>query len=360
MNIVVIPNRGFGTDGISSYIMTNYQYFDHSRNHYVLIYSYINGKPEDVSSRTEEFKRLGGDVYFIDRKKVGLKGYVLSLGDILRKEKIEIVHIHGSSASITLEEWIARRSHVKKIITHSHNTNSGHRLIHHLLRPLATAWSDVHLACGELAGKWMYGNHPFRVMPNAIDTARYLFNPTKRDELRKHLQLSDKDIVLGNVGSLQNSKNQQFLLRLLRDNHGLPLRLVLIGQGVNLQMLKNLASQYGVADKVKFLGQRNDVPDLLNAMDIFVLPSLFEGFPIVAVEAQASGLPCLLSDQISQEVKLTDLLQYLPINSTKPWLSAISNITVSTEQRPKYCKEIADKGFEVKVAAKELEKLYTL
>lgn len=360
MNIAIIPNRGFGTDGISSYIMTNYQYFDHSRNHYVLIYSYINGKQEDVASRTEEFKRLGGDVYFIDKQKVGLKGYAHSLGDILKKEKIEIAHIHGSSASITLEEWIARRNHIKKIITHSHNTNSGHPIIHRLLRPLATSWSDVHLACGELAGVWMYGNHPFRVMPNAIETARYLFNPGKRAELRKQLQLSDGDILLGNVGSLQDSKNQQFLLRLLRDNYDLPLFLALIGQGENLKMLENLAKQYGIDNKVKFLGQRNDVPDLLNAIDIFVLPSLYEGFPIVAVEAQASGLPCLLSDQISHEVKLTDLLQYLPINDTEPWLDAISQCIVSTTERTQYCKIIADKGFEVKVAAKELEKLYSL
>lgn len=360
MNIAIIPNRGFGSDGISSYIMTNCHFFDFKKNHYILIYSRINGKSGDAAMLTKEIQHLGGSVYYIDKQNIGLKAYIKSLGEILRNEQIDIVHIHGSSASIALEEWIAKRNHVKNIIVHSHSTHSGHSTIHRFLRPIATMWANKHLACGDLAGKWMYGNHSFRIMPNAIDTDRYYFNSIKREKLRSEFNIPCESIVLGNVGSLQNGKNQQFLLKLMQDNKELSLFLLLIGQGENKHLLSQMAKDYGIEDKVRFLGQRNDVPDLLNALDIFVLPSFFEGFPIVAVEAQASGLHCLLSDKISQEVQLTDLVQYLPISDTSLWLNAISKIRYKKVEREKYKDIIASKGFDVKTAAKDLEKVYEL
>ena len=210
----------------------------------------------------------------------------------------------------------------------------------------------------------MYGKKKqFTVVPNCIDTESYRFNRHVRDDYRIILQLQDDEIVIGHVGKFSDVKNQSFLLKLLDslgrrgDKH---YKLLLVGHGPLEDQVKEECSSLGLDDKVMFLGNRNDVANLMMAMDVFCMPSLYEGFPIVAVEAQASGLPLLISSNVSPEVKITDIVFFLPIDKgTSEWEDEIIRVADTTRLRDCYDDKIKDAGYDISHSATMLESIYT-
>ena len=365
MQVALVCNSAFGTDGISMFILNNHRHFKREGIRYHLIYSSIHSPRDVVEDYVKDFMKDGDKAMFIPKAN-GLIKYAWELYRYLCKENIEVLHVHGSSSAILSEIVVAKMVGVKKIIVHSHNTRGNHIIIHKILRPSVNWLVDEKLACGDLAGKWMYGKHcKFTIVPNCIDTKKYKFNENIRKETRNELGIDEGTIVIGHIGMFTEIKNQKFLLHLIDNLKGKgnsDYKLLLIGHGPLIEEVQKESELMGLINDVTFLGSRNDVSRILMAMDVFCLPSFYEGFPIVAVEAQASGLPCVLSKNITQEICITDLVKLLPIeNSQSLWIEEIEkflNIPKLKERRSFYAENIKNAGYDISRSVSILESTY--
>lgn len=362
MQVALVCNSAFGTDGISMFVLNNHRCFKHEGARYHLIYSSTHSPEDVVDGYVKEFKRSGDKASFIP-KGDGLMLYARKLYLYLKTEKIDVLHVHGSSSAILIEMVVAKLAGVKRIVTHCHSTGSSHNWVHKILRPTVNLLTNERLACGELAGKWMYGKHrKYIIVPNCIDTAQYAFDETVRKKMRKDLGIDENTLVIGHVGMFTEVKNQTFLIYLidtLKQRRKRNCKLLLIGHGLFMEAVKKESMQLGLSNDVIFLGNRNDVPHILMAMDVFCLPSLYEGFPIVSIEAQAAGLPALLSSNISKEVCVTDLVKLLPIdNGVEEWVQNIEKVSLKPHERRAYAQKIKDAGYDIRFSASMLEKIY--
>ena len=294
MQVALICNSAFGTDGISMSVMNNHRYLKKDGMTYHLIYSSIHSPKEVVDGYVSTFCKDGDKATFINKGN-GLLAFARKLYEYLMYEKVDVVHVNGSSSAILLEIVVAKMVGVRKIISHAHSTGSSHPVVHKLLRTFVNMLVDERLACSEMAGQWMYGRRKsFTIIPNCINTADYTFDIDVRNAVRKELAIGNDVTVIGHVGTFTEVKNQSFLLHMMKSlssrdvsNH----MLLLIGHGPLKENVMKECEELELNDSVLFLGNRNDVPRLLMAMDVFCMPSLYEGFPITSVEAQATGLP---------------------------------------------------------------------
>lgn len=231
----------------------------------------------------------------------------------------------------------AKRNGIKNCISHSHNTEYSDYKIKAIRNKVmslpikyeATVWG----ACGIKAGRFLYGKKfldspKHLIINNAVDTQEFLYNPSIRREVREKLNLGN-EILLGTIGRMMPQKNQGFLIKvfadLLKQDADRTYKLMVVGDGDLRPEIIKSARESGVSDKIIFMGQRNDVNRLLQAMDLFLLPSLYEGLPVVGIEAQASGLPCIFSSTITKEIDICNSI-FLDIDKgTKPWVDAIKS-----------------------------------
>ena len=362
MQIALVCNSAFGTDGISMFVLNNHRLFGHDGMRYHLIYSSIHSSNDVVKDYMDDFCNDGDKAVYIP-KKGRMLSYALHLFQYLEREHIDVLHVHGSSAAILLEMVVAKLAGVGKIVTHSHSTNGNHNRIHKILKPFVGLLADERLACGELAGEWMYGKKScFTIIPNCIDTRRYRYDEAVRGEVRKEMGIDEDTIVIGHVGYFSAVKNQSFLLGLIkRLNEGNMRRykLVLIGDGTLFSKVKQESEMMALSEDVVFLGNRSDVHRLMMAMDVFCLPSLYEGFPIVSVEAQAAGLPVILSENISKEVGITDLVTLLPVDKgVDCWGEKIGEIPSKRTDRVCYANKVKLAGDDIRRSAAMLESIY--
>ena len=252
-------------------------------------------------------------------------------------------------------------------IAHSHNPRNmdpslrgrGQELLHRLQRPRLGRWANVLWACSEESARWACPAMDVQktVIANAIDASRFRFDEAVRREVRAHYGL-EGCLVVGHVGRLQYQKNQTFLLDAfarLRQREPLA-RLVLAGDGPDLANLEARAVSLGVASDVLFLGVRDDVPRLMQAFDLFVMPSHFEGLGMAALEAQAAGLPCILSDAVPRTAAVTPDVLFLPPEDPDEWAERMLDVleTVPTRERPDNVARIAEAGYEIGTAAERL------
>ena len=218
--------------------------------------------------------------------------------------------------------------------------------------------ANSYIACSEEAGKFLFKNKKFTVIKNSIDISNYIYNEQKRSELRKKYKIEDK-IVVGEFGRLCQQKNQLFMIDIFNELLKLNDRyfLILVGNGELESKIKEKIKRYQIDDKVLMLGSRNDVNDLYNALDIFVLPSLYEGLGIVLIEAQANGLHCITSKKnVPIEAKVSNLLSYIDLNNNpKEWADAIQKTKLTRECVEKNIKE---KGYDICQNAISLEEYY--
>ena len=217
------------------------------------------------------------------------------------------------------------------------------------------------MACSLDAGEWLYGKRAcqserFILLPNGIDTRRFALAPGTRERYRRELGLEGR-YVIGNVGRFYDVKNHTFLLDVFQKIHEREpeAMLLLVGVGPLQQQMAQKAVELGVAEQVIMTGNRDDVPELLGAMDVFAFPSLWEGLPMTVVEAQAAGLPCVLSDTITKEVDVSPLVEYLPLGDAEQWADAL----LTRRQRQDVSKNIARAGFDIRSSVKRLTELYT-
>ena len=360
MNIAIILNKGFGADGISAFVLNNYQHFDHNKFHCELVYPLILGDP-DIAKKNLILFTQNGDSFQYFPKLNGTIFYFLKLTQFLKAKHFDAVHIHGSSAGVLLEALASKIAHIKTIFIHSHNTTGNHIFIHKICRFILNKIVTDPLACGNAAGIWMYGKKKkFQVIPNGIDLDKYRFNENIRDSIRKQLGIDENCLLVGHVGGFNEQKNQKFLIDFAKiaKEHKINFHMILIGRGHTQESLINYAKSLNLLGHISFLGQRTDVNELMMGMDAFFLPSLFEGFPIVAVEAQASGLPTFMANTIAKETELTDLIRWLPINQgPECWLKALKECK-RTRNRSLYADDIAQQGFDIRTSSALLQSLY--
>lgn len=214
-------------------------------------------------------------------------------------------------------------------------------------------------ACGKDAGDWMFEGHPYKILHNAIDPSVYSYSSKKSTYMREQLRV-ERNLVLGHIGRFEVQKNHTFLLDIFKECVKLVpnIRLLLIGDGSERMTIQEKAKLLGLEEKVIFTGVRSDVADLLQAMDVFVFPSLYEGVPVTVIEAQASGIPCVISDRVPKECIITTGVVTSMKLSDPPCEWAKHIVERSKEKRENHLNEVQAAGYDIRIAAKKLENFY--
>lgn len=308
---------------------------------------------------TEALLRRGIRFFVLSGSTRNLLRNLRMFRQLLQTHKYDAVHLnlyHGLSLAYAR---IARQEHVPIRIAHSHNSalrpsagRPAKLLLHRLGRTLFEKDATHRWACSGEAGKFLF-SAPFQLMPNGIPLDRFAFDPDVRSRVRYDWGVGD-GIVLGNIGRLCPQKNQKFLLEVLSL---LPnqYRLVLVGEGEDRKMLLRLAQSLGVSDRVIFAGSTAAPQQLLSAMDFFLLPSLFEGLPLSAVEAQAAGLPVLCAQGLPEDLKLTEQVEFLPLDKDL-WAGKLR--TGKPIRHRDAENQVRNAGFDIKSTAKKVEAVY--
>lgn len=328
MRVLVISTVRFRTNGITSVIMNYYRNMD--RQKIQMDFVVINEIPDPLRT---ELEAAGAGIFRLPRKE-NPPAYRRGLYRLMRENQYDIVHIHGNSAMMALETWTAKRAGIPVRIAHSHNTTCTHPRLHRILYPLFARTYTHGLACGEEAGRWLFRDAPFEVIKNGIDLGRFGYSESVRARYREKTGAGDRTVI-GHVGNFIGQKNHEFLIRvfekLLREEPGY--LLLLIGDGQLMDAVRHQVRELGLDDSVLFLGKTMEVEKYLQAMDIFVLPSRYEGLPVVLVEAQAAGLPCLVSDVVTDAADLTGQVKFLPGGDVDGWTDAIRRTRAGAEDR---------------------------
>lgn len=352
----IVPNMRAA--GIESFIMNVYRNIDREKVQFDFI---VHNKRREFFD--DEIEKLGGKIYrlsFKDDKNI--VKYIKDLNNFFKNHKeYKIVHGHMQSM-MPLYLYIAKKNKIPIRIAHSHNGSYEKTVkgfILHIFSRFSKKFSSHNIACSNLAGKYLFGKKSFIVIPNGIDVKKFEFNENIRKIVRNELNLSN-EYVIGHVGRFELQKNHRFLIETfnekLKENSNYVL--LLVGEGKYEKEIKKLVKELNIQNKVKFLGVRNDMNRLYQAMDCFILPSLYEGLPVVGVEAQASGLKCLFSDTITKELKITPNAVFISLKSKQKWLEEIDNDN-NFENRKKFAKIVAQ-DFEIKNISKKLEKFYLI
>lgn len=360
MKVLVINTVRFKLNGISAVIMNYYKAMDKQN----LQMDFVA-----IDEPTQEYKELFNeyDLKCFVVKKSNLMKYFLKLISVAKRGHYDIAHIHGNSANMAIELLACWVAGIKVRISHSHNTSTLHPLMHQILFPLFTLLCTNRLACGKDAGKWLYHEKGFIEINNGIDLKLYRYNKEIRREYRDKIGSREK-IVIGHVGNFIEQKNHTFLLdvyaELISNNKNY--LLLLISDGYLLDSMKDKAKTLGIQDNILFLGKTSVVENYLQAMDMFLLPSLHEGLPVVLVEAQAAGLPCIVADTVAREANLTKSMKFVSIQNPNDWVQEIMDTTVKLEQsdRDAICEEwqimIANLGYDINQNANVMKELYQI
>lgn len=322
--------------GIEAVVMNYYRNIERSKIQFDFYFS-----EDSLFPQREELEKLGAGIYTLPPYSHVVK-YHKVLYKSFKKNKYKIVHAQLSTMSI-FALFAAWRAGVPTRICHNHSTahlGEGKKtIIKYILRPLNKIFATDYWACGEKAGRWMYGNRSYNqgkvfVLPNAIDTERYIYTECGRRKIRQELGIPERAFVMGTVGRFMYQKNQEFLVRIYGEvkRKYSKAYLVLVGEGEMLDEIKELVARLQLQDGVIFTGARKDVNELYSAMDVFCLTSRYEGMPLVAWEAQANGLKCFLSQNITREADCTKKSLYIPITEMRKWVSAIEDMIKADDE----------------------------
>lgn len=289
---------------------------------------------DDEGDYEAEAVSLGAKIIHLNEPKQDYKKFMADYKELLKKEKYDAVHVNTLWNSGLLLRT-AKKTGVPLRICHSHSTESSqnetvvYKVYKTVMQRLILKNATQYIACGRDAGEYLYGKSFFsrygEVIYNGIDEHRFTFDSLKRKTVRDSLSIDQDDVVLGHVGRVAPVKNHMFMIQILEQLSGEleNLKLVLIGDGPDLKAMKKLVGEKGLDKKVLFLGNQQNVSDYLHAFDLFIFPSLFEGFPVSLIEAQAASLPCLISTRVTQETKLTEQTHFIDLENSDGWLEKI-------------------------------------
>lgn len=282
-----------GYAGVEVVVMNYYRHIN--REHIQFDFITYSSKPDRFD---EEIEQLGGRIFRLPSRARPLE-YMKALYRVIRDNNYQTVHIHHSSASIVMDGMVACLCGVPVVIGHSHNTRCDVLWQHYLFKPLVNCFIKNRLACSVEAGKWVFGNRNVKILHNAIDAQRFRFNQEIRINIRKELGLTD-ELLVGFVGRLNPQKNPYRMLEIFaevrkkQDNA----HLLIVGDGGEREGMLQTCKELKILPSVHFLGQVTNVHELMMAMDVLLFPSVFEGLGLVVIEAQATDLPCVVSENV--------------------------------------------------------------
>ncbi len=328
--------------GAETFLMKLYRELD--RTKYQMDFC-INTEEECVHSK--EALNLGGKIFYIPAKSTDFKGFQKGLADLVKQEKYQYVLRVTSNAAGFLDLKIAKQAGAKRTAARSSNSSDGvglkAKIIHIISRFLYRKYVDVKFAPSDLAAEYTFGKRAVQkgqvaFLHNAVDLDIYHFDAAGREAVRKEFGIGDRTVI-GHIGRFNTQKNHTFLLDIfakIKEKQPDAV-LMLVGTGDLEQKIRQKVEQLGLINDVIFTGVRSDVPQLLSAMDAFLFPSFYEGMPNTVIEAEATGLPCVISDTITKEADITGLITYLPLEySAETWaehvLASISHERKDTKQ----------------------------
>ena len=357
VRVLMVLTVRYGKNGIANCVMNDIEHLDPARVRCDLVCP--NELDEQARAMVE---RTGGSVFVLGGRNRHPFAYIRALSGIVWRRGIEIVHAHGNSATLTTELAAARLGGARVRMPHSHNTTCNMKTADRLLRTLFYQLSTHNVACSAAAGDWLFPQRTYTVLNNAIDTRRYRFSEQMRLDTREGLGLSPEEFVFIQIGAFNQQKNQAFLLeafeKLLAKRP--EARLLLVGDGERRASCEARAEALGIRKQVSFLGLRDDIPALLSAADAFTLPSLHEGLPLTLVEAQCAGISCIVSDRVTQEAALSDLVTFAPIAHAEEFAEVLAaaqrmdRVSVSDQAIAR----VTQAGYDVMQNAQTLMRLY--
>lgn len=350
--------------GIENLLLEYYKRFD--RDEIVFDFA-INDANEGILEK--KLTEMGSTIYRYTKFRINFFQAVKDLNKIIEEGHYDIVHSHlANRGFFSLHH--AKKNGVGVRISHSHSAFEPESLASKAFRiistPLAKKYSTHLFACGDDASKWMWGSKAFKngrvtIMKNAIDVNKFAFSETRRLNMRKKLGVEDK-YVIGCVGRLSYQKNQELLIDVFNNYYqdNPESCLLIIGTGDKKEAIEKKISAYGLKDSVHLLGVRNDVEELLVAFDSYVLPSRYEGLPISVIEAQCSGLNCVLSDSITREVALSPMVKYCSLESElDEWSATLKELNeVTKADRNLAVQIINDGGYNIEIESDKLQNFY--
>lgn len=314
-----------------------------------------------------EIKRLGGTIYFVPAKSFGVKEFKLKLADLIRSKRYEYVLRITSNAAGFMDLKIAKKAGAKICSARSSNSSDGVsfkvKLIHYISRCIYQKYVDVKFAPSDLAAEYTFGkkaikNGKVSFLHNAVDLGVYHYYDDTRNDLRKEFGLENKTVI-GHIGRFMQQKNHSFLLDVFNEIRKKNTNAVLMlvgGNGDLEQQIKEKIDRLGIEDSVIFTGVRSDVPQLLSAMDVFVMPSFYEGMPNTVIEAQATGLPCVIADTITKEANITGLVEYLPLTESAEYWADKVLATIRAERKDTK-QDFIDNKYDIESTANEFVRL---
>lgn len=358
LQVVTIMNLG----GLENFLMNLYRKIDREQIQFDFL---VHRKEKGVFD--DEIKSLGGKIYDMPAlHPLKIISYQRKLSQFFKNHpEYKIVHSHLNEGSVFVL-YAAKKCGVPVRIAHSHTDTTTGRfgLLREIPKLRVNNYSNYNFACTENAGKWLFRKSEFKIIVNGIDTKRFGFNRNIRNDIRSKLNLNDNNYLVGNISNFTQPKNLTFLISIFWEFLKIKpkSKLVLIGHGGLKDRIIRQVKEYDIEDHVIFAGAVTNPEDYLSAMDLFLFPSLFEGLPLTLVEAQCNGLPVLMSDTISKECILTELVFTMSLDkSTKDWAEELTNLSRlerELNQREIYAEQIKEKGFDVEDNVIELSDFY--
>lgn len=353
LHVVTYMGRG----GLETMIMNYYRHIDRSKVQFdFLVHRDFKADYDD------EIIKLGGKIHRIPRLIPWSHGYRKSLNNFFRTHpEYKIVHVHQDCLSAIILK-AAKKYNVPVRIAHSHSSNQDKNLkllIKLYYRRKIKKFSTDLFACGKEAGDWMFIGEKYQIIHNAIDSNLYTYNEEKCKKVRRELDIPNDVFVIGHVGRFNTVKNHSFLLDIFSalKKYKKDSILVLVGDGELREKIEKKATELGIKDSIIFTGVRSDVADIMQAMDCFVFPSLYEGLPVTLIEAQAAGLHCVVSEKVSVECNKTGLVERVSLDEPKEiWAECILNkIGLNRQNATEMIKKA---GYDININVQQLQNYY--
>lgn len=352
LHVVTYMGRG----GLETMLMNYYRHIDRDKIQFdFLVHRDFKANYDD------EILSLGGKIYHVSRLNPFSLHYRHELDEFFKNHpEYKIVHVHQDCLS-SFALKAAKKNNVLVRIAHSHNANQDRNIKYLIKRYFMRSIPSyaTHLfACGKEAGDWMFQGFPYTIMNNAIETNQFKYNQSIRETVRNTLGIDSDTLVLGHVGRFFYQKNHDFLIDIFNEIHQMNrnVLLMLVGTGELEESIKEKVRKLNLTNHVMFLGSRNDVNQLMQAMDIFIFPSHYEGLPVTLVEAQASGLYIVKSDNVPSQCVMTPNMMSLSLNiSPKEWAQQILDIHYERKDTSQYIK---DAGYDIQQNSHWLQDFY--
>lgn len=327
---------------------------------YEMGYVSINEPSDFYKSKLD---RINAKLFVVPRKLTNPLRYIFYLSRVAKD--YDIIHVHGNSATMVLEMIAAKIAGVKVRIAHSHNTTCNMKSIDTLVRPLFYRLCNGRLACGIEAGKWLFKNKDFKIINNGIDVEKFRFDEILRASIRDQLRITRECLLIGHIGNFVRQKNHTFLIDIfhrfatLHPNS----KLLLLGEGPLKTSIQSRVQSLGLSDCVIFAGSVNQPQEYMNAMDVVVMPSLFEGLPLTLIEEQANGLSIVAADTITPDANITGNISFLPLSANiNNWVTSIQQILTMNyhhkKSSDKAISQIKSARYDIVSAVRTLEDYY--